>query len=224
MNSRSARIRGKIRRGMHKRVQQTCVPEELVDSWWEERSLDVPLRKIRRSTRLNVLSGTPRHQLFGDVFALARVRQVRHVRVRLPVPVRDVRVRARRRRVRHPGRGHQPDGFALGHRPLGDGLRPVLGRQRAETVVQFHPGRQPDRLEVGLHARQVRRGRARRVGHLSVHAIRLEQDGRLTLSLFVVVTRVHTRAKDASYGIQISNAKPSNVRPIEEHTGTLFFG
>lgn len=128
------------------------------------------------TTDLYVLARTPGDQLLGDVFAPADVRLVGpigHFRVPLPVPVRRVRVHAGRRRVRHPRRGHQPDGFARGHRPRANGVRPVAGRRGPGTVGHLHRGRHADRLVVGLHAGQVRGGRARRVGHLFVHAIRL---------------------------------------------------
>lgn len=130
-------------------------------------------------THLEIFARASGDQLFGDVVAFAQVAFrvfVDHVRVRFPRPVSRVRVRSGRRRVRHSGRGHDPRGFARGHRPLGYGLRPVLRGQRPPTVVPFHRGRQPDRLEIGFHARQVSGGRARRIGHLFVHAIRLKRN------------------------------------------------
>lgn len=134
-------------------------------------------RDIYVHTRLEILAGTPGDQLLGDVLATTGVRHVRvlgHADVRLPIPVGRVRVQPSRWSVRHPGRGDQPDGFAFGHRPVGYGADPILGHHRPGTVVQLHLGRQTEHLVVGLHARQVRGGRARRVGHLFVHAIRLQ--------------------------------------------------
>lgn len=126
---------------------------------------------------LYVFPGAAGHQLFGDVVALVRFAG-RRMAVVLPVPIGRVRVHAGRRGVRHPGRGHQPHGLAPVHRPIGYGPGPVFGRQRPGTVVQLHLGRHADRLVVGLHARQVRGGRARRIGHLFVHAIRLKRNRR----------------------------------------------
>lgn len=129
---------------------------------------------------LYVPAGVAGDQLFGDVLAPSDVRPVRRlgqIGVRLPVPVRGVRVQPGRRRVRDPGRGHQTHRLARGHRPVGYRARAVAGRHRPRTVVRSHRGGQPDRLVVGLHARQIRGGRARRVGHLFVHAVRLKRFG-----------------------------------------------
>lgn len=98
-----------------------------------------------------------------------------YVVVALPFPLGHVRVRARRRGVRHPHVGHHARPFAHPLRPPHAGLRLVAGIGAGHTVTHGHGAGHADGLDVALHARQVRCGRARRVGHLTVHAISLKR-------------------------------------------------
>lgn len=62
---------------------------------------------------------------------------------------------------------------AVGERPGGDGVG-VSGVGQGRGTVPARDGRgDADGAAVPLHAAQVRRRRARRVRHLSVHAVRL---------------------------------------------------
>lgn len=127
-------------------------------------------------TDFEISPGIFRDQLPGYVPAQRRVRfpfGFPHVLVRFPISVCRVRVRASRRRVRHPSRSDDPGSFAGPLSPLHDGSHSVLLGHRRRTVRQKHVGRHSDRALVGFDAAQVSGGRASGIGHLIVNAIRL---------------------------------------------------
>jgi len=183
-------------------------------------------------TNLEISTGVSGDQLLGNVLAPRDVRLALghgdHVVVRLPVPVRDVRERAGRGRVSHPGRGHDAGGLAGPLRPLHDGRRAVALGHRGRTVGQAHFGRDADRGFVVLDAAQIGRGRARRIGHLAVHAIRLSHNnnrsvnetGRFIRSfvLFGAFRRLSGRSDRRGRQRESSSSptrrRPKNDRPV----------
>lgn len=86
-----------------------------------------------------------------------------------------VRVRSRRRRVRHSHVGHHARPLARLLSPLHTGHHLIFRVVCGQTLAIAHVAGQTDRLEIAFDARQVRRGRARRVGHLTVHAVCLRE-------------------------------------------------
>lgn len=96
-----------------------------------------------------------------------------YVIVTLPVPVGHVGVRSCWRGVRHSHVGHHACPFAGQLRPLHARHRLVGGIVAGQTIAVAYVAGYADGLDVTFHARQVRRGRARRVGHLTVHTISL---------------------------------------------------
>lgn len=127
---------------------------------------------------LAVFAGTVLYQLPRDVLTLARVRFVllrRHHVVALPVSVGRVRVMSRRRGVRDARRRHDPRSLARRLRPAQHRVHVVSRVRRHVAVAARHGRRQTHRAVVRLHATQVGRRGAGRVGHLLVHAVRLQR-------------------------------------------------
>jgi len=77
--------------------------------------------------------------------------------------------------VRHSHGAHHARPLARLLRPLHAGRQLVFEVVGRHTVAAHHVAGHADRPEVALHARHERRRRARRVGHLAVHAVSLRE-------------------------------------------------
>jgi len=89
--------------------------------------------------------------------------------------LRHVGVSSSRRCVRHPHVGHDACPLARPLSPQHTGHRLVCWFIAGQAIPVGHCARHANGLDVALHARQVRRGRASRVGHLAVYAVGLHQ-------------------------------------------------
>lgn len=152
------------------------------------------------------------YQLPGNVLAQRPVGHApgprQHVIVRLPIPVRRVRVRAGRRRVRNPGRGNDTGGLTGPLGPLHDGRDPAVLGHRRRAVRQRNFGRHADRADIVLDAAKVRRRRASRIGHLSVDAV----------SLFHREREKENEKKNTSVFCPSSIRQPSSRPPFADRT------
>jgi len=80
--------------------------------------------------------------------------------------------------VSHPHIGHHARPLARPLSPQHAGHRLVSGFVAGQTVPVGHCTGHADGLDVALYARQIRRGRASRVGYLAVYAVGLHQTNR----------------------------------------------
>jgi len=92
--------------------------------------------------------------------------------------------------VRHPHIGHHA-------RPLARPLSPQHARNRlvrrfvaGQAIPVGHCSGHADGLDVALHARQVCRGRASRVGHLTVYAVSLHNTNERNINVNYKLSRV----------------------------------